>query len=555
MKKSGPIHLIVILLVVGLATYFLWDSFVYYSKSRQARNEYVKTHPNLFKRIINLGLDLQGGMRLVLEIDRSELSEDAKKDVLDRAYTIIQNRVDGLGVAEPSIQKQGDNRIVVELPGLQNEQAAKQVIGSTAQLEFKLLREPGELSRAISIIDNVVKGESTDTTATEQADTTGAEAQQEAQQLFEAEGETDTADTIEGLADVQSFSSLLVGSGEQIAVPRRNRAKVTEILRRDDVRQALERAGLGGNQFLWGHEIIQQGATEVRPLYYLKARPELKGDAIDDARASLGRSGFQEGQAIVELEMTRSGARVFSRVTGRNVNKFLAIVLDSTVYSAPRIRQKISAGRAQIEGNFSMEEAKNLAVVLRAGALPAPAEIVEERTVGPSLGQDSIRLGMIAFLTALGLVALFMIVYYKLSGVIAAVAMTLNLLFVFAIMAGLSATLTLPGIAGLVLIIGMSVDANVLVFERIREELKIGKTVRSAIDSGYHRAFQAILDSNVTTLITGFILYQVGTGPIKGFAITLMFGLIANFFTAVYGTRVVFNLMTGGATKKETLSI
>ena len=564
MKKVNPVHIVIILLAFGLSGYFLKDSIMFYSKNAQQREEHIKKDPNIFKRIINLGLDLQGGMSLILEIDRSKLDADAQKDVLDRAYTIIENRINGLGVAEPSIQKQGTERLVVELPGLRDEKMATNVIGSTAQLQFHLLREPTELTRAVTLIDDVLKGkapvDSTDTSAA-QSDTTSEkkkDQQVQAQQLFQGQESDSSADsTGDSTATVKksrSLSGLLAANGEQIAVLDQNKADVDEILARKDVTDALQRAGLAGNLFVWGHETKRTGASVYRSLYYVKARPELKGDAVSGAQASIAQGGMQQGQAIVELQMTRAGGIAFSKVTGRNVNKFLAIVLDNTVYSAPVIRAKISGGRAQIEGSFSMEEAKNLAVVLRAGALPAPVTIVDKRTVGPSLGEDSIKLGYTSFIVALILVLIFIVVYYKLSGCIAVVAMLLNLLLVFAIMAGINQTLTLPGIAGLVLIIGMSVDANVLIFERIREELKAGKTVRSAIDAGYHRAFYAIFDSNVTTLITGFILFEVGSGPIKGFAITLMFGLIANFFTAVYATRVIFNLMTQYG-KKETLSI
>ncbi|MBD3344080.1 MAG: protein translocase subunit SecD [Chitinivibrionales bacterium] len=560
MKRNNAVSLLVIIAAVALSIWFLKDSFIFYSKPIAVRQEYQEEHPNIFKRIFNLGLDLQGGMRLVLEIDRSQLNKDEQKNVLDRAYTIIENRINALGVAEPTIQKQGKDRIIVELPGLKNEEAAKRVIGSTAQLEFKLVREPSELMRAIRIIDNVVSGKAgidsleTDTAA----DTTAqeeVESREKARQLFEG-GVEDTAaqDTTIAPETITSFRSLLVQIGEQIGVPEKNKAKVDKILDREDVQNALQRAGMGGSQFLWGHDIIDQGQIEVRPLYFVKSRPELKGDAISDASAILGQGGMNQGQPLVSLEMNRRGARVFSRVTAANTNKYLAIVLDSTVYSAPVIRQKITQGRAQIEGSFTMEEAKNLAVVLQAGALPAPVDIIEERTIGPSLGQDSIRTGALAFIIGFALVVVFMGIYYKLSGVIADIALILNLLFVMAVMAGINATLTLPGIAGLILIIGMAVDANVIIFERIREELAVGKTVRSAVNAGYGRAFLTIMDANITTLITAFILLWIGTGPIKGFAITLIFGIIASLFTALFVTKVIFNIIVGSR-KVTKLSI
>jgi len=559
MKKVSPISLLVIFAAVALALFFLKDSFVFYMKSPEQRQAYQQTHPNITKRIFNLGLDLQGGMRLVLEIDRSSLDKEMQKDVLDRAYTIIENRINGLGVAEPNIQKQGKDRIVVELPGLKDQGTAKRVIGSTAQLEFKLLREPTELSRAVQIIDRVVTGKARiDTAEIDTGDTTaqeGEEAQEQARQLFEGtEGEDDASMTdTAGIAEeeITSFTSLLMAADEQIAVREENKAKVDSILARRDVRDALQRAGLGNSLFLWGRENKQPDGTTYRVLYYVKRRAELKGDAIKDASAVLSQGGLNQGQPIVSLELNRRGARIFSRVTAANVNKYLAIILDSTVYSAPVIRQKISHGRAQIEGRFTMDEAKNLAVVLQAGALPAPVTIIEERTVGPSLGQDSIRKGLTALAVGFILVVLFMVIYYKVAGLIADFALILNLLFVLAIFAGINATLTLPGLAGLVLIIGMAVDANVIIFERIREELQIGKRVRSAVDAGYSRAFLTIMDANITTLITAFILLWVGTGPIKGFAITLIFGILASLFTALYVTRVVFNILTGSGTQTK----
>jgi preprotein translocase subunit SecD len=259
------------------------------------------------------------------------------------------------------------------------------------------------------------------------------------------------------------------------------------------------------------------------------------------------------GKAKVDMEMNAKGARRFSSVTAANVNKFLAIVLDSTVYSAPRIIQKIPLGRAEITGSFTMEEAKNLAIVLRAGALPAPVKIIQEQTVGPSLGQDSIDKGIFSGIIAILIVYIFILVYYRLSGAIALVALTLNTLLTLAIMAGFHSVLTLPGIAGIILNIGMGIDANVLILERVREELNIGKTVRSAVDAGYERAFTTIIDSNLTTIFVAAILFWKGTGPIKGFAITLIFGLCASLFTALIVSRVLMNLIVTNNTKKLSI--
>ena len=555
MKKNSPLSILLVLAAVALTVYFLIPSFIYYSKSPQEREVYAQNNPRIFRKILNLGLDLQGGMRLVLEIDRSNLEKDAQKDVLDRAYTIIENRINALGVAEPVIQKQGKDRIIVELPGLKDESVAKSVIGRTAQLKFKLLREPAQLERAISIIDNALAGKmEKDSAAPEDTSAKKAEEGQKlAEQLFQGtDAARDSAaaggmDTTSGNKDevVTSFKELLVQIGDQIGVKTDNVPRVQMIFQRDDVRHALERAGLGGNSFLWGHDTTKVEGTLYRVLYYVKSSPEMRGDIIKDAFASIDQTGMRAGGAKVDMEMNSKGARRFSSVTAANVNKFLAIVLDSTIYSAPRIIQKIPLGRAEITGSFTMEEAKNLAIVLRAGALPAPVKIIEERTVGPSLGQDSIAKGIFAGLVGSAVVFIFILIYYQLCGAIALIALILNVLIVLAIMSGVHATLTLPGIAGIILNIGMGVDANVLILERIREELRVGKTVRSAIDAGYDRAFVTIIDSNLTTLITAFILFWKGTGSIRGFAITLIFGIVSSLFTALIVSRLMMNGISG----------
>jgi protein-export membrane protein SecD len=555
MKNNIAVGLIVTAALIVIAVFFLKDSIIFYSKNAADQDKYASTHPTIFKKIINLGLDIQGGMRIVLEVDRSNLPKEATGDLLDRAYTVIENRINGLGVAEPTIQKQGKDRIIVELPGFRDETAARNVVGSTAQLEFNLLRDPADLDKAIKVIDNVLKGQKVaDTTASAQADTNAQkkkEAQARAQTLFGGKEQLkDSAAKAESTAvsdekdQATSFSDLLTGIGEQLGVLESNKAKVDEVLHRKDVNTSLERSGLGGSNFLWGHETRVVNASIYRMLYYVKSRPEMRGDAIKDARGSIDRSGFSAGAAIVELEMNNKGARTFARVTGANVGKYMAIVLDSTVYSAPVIRSKIPSGRAQIEGSFTMEEAKNLSVVLKAGALPAPVKIMEQRTVGPSLGQDSIRDCVYAAFIGTLLVFIFMLFYYKRSGLYAVIALILNLLFVLAAMAMVNQTLTIPGIAGLVLNLAVAVDANVLICERIREELNLGKTVRSAIEIGYKRVFVVIMDSNLTMLIKAGILLWIGTGPIKGFAVTLMFGLLISMFTSLYVTHVMYNLLT-----------
>ncbi|RKY89418.1 protein translocase subunit SecD, partial [candidate division KSB1 bacterium] len=278
----------------------------------------------------------------------------------------------------------------------------------------------------------------------------------------------------------------------------------------------------------------------------VKKEPELTGKYLNDADVQIGggSSLASAGQPVVTMKMNSEGAKIFARVTGANVGRRLAIVLDNKVYSAPRINTKIPHGNAIIEGMADMKEAKDLAIVLRAGALPAPVKIIEERTVGPSLGADSIRKGTKSAIIGLILVIVFMMIYYRLSGLIADIALVMNLIIILAVLAGFHFTLTLPGVAGIILTIGMAVDANVLIFERIREELRTGKTIRASIDAGYSRAFTTILDANITTLITAIVLYQFGTGPIRGFALTLSIGILSSMFTALVVTRLIFDYIT-----------
>jgi protein-export membrane protein SecD len=335
------------------------------------------------------------------------------------------------------------------------------------------------------------------------------------------------------------FDALLRNLGGEIAVPVKNVRAVERIINSPEVQEVLPRDA----EFIFNATPDISGDQELYRLYLLKKEPELRGAMISDARHQIG-SDMQAGQAVVNMELNGEGAKIFSKVTGANVGKRLAIVLDGKAVSVPNIRERIPSGRAQITGMANLEEARDLAIQLRAGALPAPIQVIEERTVGPSLGQDSIEKGTYSALVGLSLVIIFMFIYYRMSGLVANIALLLNLIIIMAVLAGFHATLTLPGVAGMILTIGMAVDANVLIFERIREELRSGKTVRAAIDSGYARAFRTILDANVTTLLTALVLYQFGTGPIRGFALTLSIGILASMFTAILVTRVIFDYVT-----------
>ena len=369
-------------------------------------------------------------------------------------------------------------------------------------------------------------------------------------ELFGEDAETskDTSDTSvvvdQNIFQERPFSSLLRALGNDIAVPEKNLYTVKKIINKQEIKDKL---ALGNGQFLFAPDAenfsTNDGIDEkLFNMYYLENDADLTGGVIEEANATIGGQGTSAvGQPIVLLDMNSDGARTWSRITGANIGRRIAIVLDKKVHMAPSIRTKISDGGTMIEGFAGMDEAKDIAIVLRAGALPAPVNIIEERIVGPSLGADSVKRGTNSVLLGLLLIIVFMFVYYKLSGSIANFALIWNILLVLSVLASLGATLTLPGIAALILTVGMSIDANVIIFERIREELRKGKSVRAAIDGGYNRALTTIIDANVTTLVAALVLYQFGTGPIRGFATVLFWGIIISMFTAIFVTRTIFN--------------
>jgi preprotein translocase subunit SecD len=384
---------------------------------------------------------------LVVDLPDRE-TEQIKEMATRQALETIRNRIDQFGVAEPDIRRQGEKRILIQLPGIQDTQRAKDLIGKTALLEFKLVDETHDVNEALN------------------------------------------------------------------GIPPR------------------------GSEILFEVTEVPETNRVIKTPHLLKKRTLLTGAHLTDARVQIDS---QYNEPYVSLNFDKKGGRIFAKITEENVNKHLAIVLDDRVYSAPVIREKISGGRAQITGSFTTEEANDLAIALRAGALPAPVNTLEERTVGPSLGADSIRKGLISMLIGGILVVLFMLIYYKGAGMIAIVALVLNIILIAAGLAGFQATLTLPGIAAIILTIGMAVDANVLIFERIREELQLGKTPRASVEAGYDRASLTILDANITTLIAALVLFQFGTGPVKGFAVVLSLGVIASLFTALILSRLIFD--------------
>lgn len=613
MKSRTSTKFLIIIGVFALAIYWLYPTYEYSSLSEKEKEQKQldnqKEFFDLKTRSLNLGLDLQGGMHVVLEVDVKELLNKLAKnkndifeevlektasrveisdedfisvfnenlnaegvkitryfstsdhrtegevvdylrqqteEAVDRSKEILSNRVDEYGVSEPIIQKQGDRRIIVELAGVTDPTRVRELIGKTALLEFKLLKDNVMTTSLAEKINNFIisKISPEDTVTAEET----AQADTSTTQLEDYFGIDSTTEVAKSEIKADSVASLFEENlffldprnRQTLLVPSEKAGKFREIIKMPEIQKMISDEA-GNAEFLWG------STPEINDQYYkvflVNKNVELTGSTIVDA---FPRPGSQSdpssiGKFEVSLTLNDDGARVFARVTGANIGKRLAIVLDNKVFMAPTLQVKISDGRARITGLETMEEAKDIGIVLKAGALPAPVQIIEERTVGPSLGLDSIVAGSYSGMLGLILVMIFMLLYYKLSGMVADMALILNIVLIMAVMAYFHASLTLPGIAGIILTIGMAVDANVLIFERIREELRRGKTVHASIDVGYGKAFITIIDANVTTFIAGLVLYTYGSGPIQGFALTLMIGIVASMFTAIVVTRVIFD--------------
>ena len=522
MNRTDQWKLLGVIAATVLALWYLYPSYRFYTMSPEQRDRLpAKELTDLRKKAIHLGLDLQGGMHLVLEVDRSRLNAAEAKDAPDRAMAIIRKRIDQFGVAEPIVQKEGEDRIVVQLPGLTDRERAIELIGKTALLEFKLVRTPEETKAAIDRLDSYF---------TNRGITAGAPG--------------------DSMLRKTPLSAHLFSTEPWPFVRNEDLDAVTKLISTPGIDSIVP----SDSQLLWGDADDSMQGVTGRSLYLVKRQPEMTGGSIASAEAHIGLNPTNPSGWGVNMKLTPKGRADFADVTGSNVGRQLAIVLDGVISSAPNIHERISQGDAQITGSFSVAQAKDLAIVLRAGTLPAPVHVIEESSVGPSLGGDSIREGFTAGWIGTVLVIVFMAVYYQLSGLIALTALGLNLIYILACLGGFGATLTLPGIAGLVLTVGMAVDTNVLIFERIREELRGGKTVRQSVDLGYDRAFRTILDAHLTTIISGLFLFQFGTGPIKGFAVTLIIGLVANMFTAVVFTRMIYDYWLSRG-KIERLSI
>lgn len=610
-------------LVLMWAIWAIWPTFQYQGLS-DAEKEMLREEGKLEEiesRTIKQGLDLKGGMYIVLEVDlptlmetlaenkdgkfnrsitsvRNQLKripeanffslftstsgennlklsryyydygssnsdiivalEDEAEDAINRVLEILVNRVDQFGVAEPTIQKQGDQRIIVELAGVQDSERARTLLESTALLEFFIVKDINTTNQLMIRIDQVLKGDTSISAVTKTASKDQLNDSKESDdqtvsvsELFgeteDSEASSDSAVVDENIFAERPFSAMLRNLGQTIGVPEKNVYAVKKILERAEVQEKL--ATVGG-KFLFSHKAeeypLVDGTLETMySLFLVEDAAELTGGVVEEAKANLGPQGSTSaGQPIVNLTMNSDGARKWSIVTGSNVGRQVALVLDKKVHMAPNIREKISGGSTLIEGFADINEAKDIAIVLRAGALPAPVDIIQEKVIGPSLGADSVRSGTLSVIIGLGIVLVFMLIYYRFAGLIADFALIWNIILVLAVLASLQATLTLPGIAGLILTVGMSIDANVIIFERIREELRKGKTPKAAVSSGYDRALTTIIDANMTTVIAALVLWQFGTGPIKGFATVLFWGILISMFTAIFVTRTIFNSFT-----------
>ena len=596
--KNNRFKLILIAVVALVSVWSIWPTYRDYELSKKLSSFHSSEDSLKFAidhraeieqardKSLKLGLDLRGGMHLVMEVDLFDLIEqkawnkDAhfqqimasvrsaaatsgespvsllaaefkkqniplsryfydirnsdreivdklnkeSQDALVRAKEIIRNRIDQYGVAEPLIQTQGSRRIIIELSGVTDETRVRKLLKGSAKLEFRLVKDHESLLRAIDNINSMI------------AQGTSAK----------APADSASASVASAPAAGRKLSDVIgVMKNGIVFTPEYAREYVASVFKREDVQARLPQ---DTELLIAAKPEVTEKGEKFFPIYLVKKSHELTGGVITEAKATFGT---QNVQPEVSMSMNDEGTSKWARITGANIGKQIAIVLDGAVYSAPVVQSRIPNGNSVINGISSLEEAKDLEIILKAGALPAPVRILEERTVGPSLGSDYIHAGLMSMIWGFAAVAIFMIVYYNKAGIAADFALVLNILVVISVLAGFKASLSLPGIAGIVLTMGMAVDANVLIYERIREELAEGKMLKTAVDAGYSRAFSSILDSHVTTLAAAFLLSQFGVGPVQGFAVTLMIGTGASLFTAIVVTRVIFDLLVGSGFMNE----
>ena len=624
--QKNRFQLVLIVLLTLLSAWFLLPTFQdasYTSKLKTFSSSddslaFVRENRKAIEKAqesrLKLGLDLQGGMHVVLEVDVIELLENrarnrdsqfdslmlairerAKKEsteipkllaeefqkrqvrlsryyyeirdsdeeiveklskesleAVDRAKEIIRNRIDQYGVAEPTILTQGGRRIIVELPGVSDKERVRKLLKGTAKMEFKLVRDPELAFKVLQDVNDYLARypvmPSRDTSTVDSLAMLARARLDSIRTIPDSLKTKEQRRLVNPLfaVDEETTDKIIIDPRAGFFVTDAGKSTVLGLLNRPDVKSRIP----SDLEFaLDARSVSENDGLKFYRLYSLKKEPELTGSVITEANAT-----FSVDQSLpeVNMKMNDEGTKIWARTTGANIGKQIAIVLDGGVYSAPVVQSKIPNGSSVINGIGSIEEAKDLEIVLKAGALPAPVQISEERTVGASLGADSIRAGLLSITLGFVIVAIFMLIYYRTSGVLADLALVFNILFVIAFLAGFSATLTLPGIAGLVLTIGMAVDANVLIFERVREESYRGKNLKLAIELGYDKAFSAILDSHVTTFGAAALLYTFGIGPIRGFAVTLMIGIAASLFTAIVVTKVVLDWMIERNSVTET---
>jgi preprotein translocase subunit SecD len=571
-----------ILIIVGLCLASIYLLFPRDVATRYRGADGVLRVDNSRHVPLRRGLDLQGGMYLALEVDDSKqaIAASDKKEAIDRALKTVRSRIEGFGVSEPVVQKQGDDRIVVQLPGIQDRERAERLMQNQAFLQFKITDKSQALERDLPKLDQVIKqrglSRKSDTTSKAQAATKGLQGlltQADTSKKVELPlGKTDSAKKLaaagKGAAktdttkkDTLNADSLKLQAGGAFSsllqqgdtpggfyVANDNVPTLDGYLADSAVKSALP----PGKEFLPGTDSAMLGGKLYKAYYLVDAKPIITGDYLKDARPN---QQALEG-TVVEFTLSNEGGRRFRNETGKHIGDYMAIILDDRVQGRPPVIQSAISTRGQITmGGKSLADAQDLALVLRAGALPVPLRVAEVRSIGPSLGQDSINKGLRASLIAVALVVIIMLVYYRFSGLLAVIALGLYVLYTLAALAGFDAVLTLPGIAGFVLSIGIAVDANVLIFERIREELARGKTVRTAIDEGFRHAMPAIVDSNVSTILTAAVLYQYGTGPVKGFAVTLIAGIAASLFTSIFVVRTFYMIWLNRSRGAQALSI
>ncbi|EOZ95945.1 Protein-export membrane protein SecD [Indibacter alkaliphilus LW1] len=517
---------------------------LFYSQWQQAASN--RRLSEIFATAANRG-------RISLDTSDSDILgiiDDEIENAIERSFNILRTRVDRFGTSQPNIQRiQGSGRIQIELPGVDNPERVRNLLQGVAKLQFWEVAEINEYLSELEAVNSLLVAEQKSTPSTPSSDD-----QEEGEESGEEE---DLASALERQLAEESgedFSSeispifSLTRSNQGLVYEVRDTVTINRLLAREDVKSLLPR----NVKFLWSVKPIAEGNMELLELFgikYNRASDQalLEGDVITDARQTLDQSS----RPAVSMQMNADGARRWRKLTSENIGKRIAVVLDDYVYTAPVVQSEIPSGQSEITGNFTIDEAKDLANILKSGSLPAPTRIVEEAIIGPTLGKEALNQGLISMVAGLALVVLFIVAYYAKGGLVAIAALVFNIFFILGILAQLGAALTLPGIAGIVLTIGMSIDANVLIFERIKEELRNGAGLLVAINQGYNKAFSAILDSNVTTFLTGAILYSLGQGPVKGFAIVLMIGIASSFFSAVFITRVIVSWMTAKGDKSK----